>query len=130
MDRALCLLAGITFDIATPLTMVLAERTMLIERSSGEAASAEAPIWYLHGLGLLAQSDGTNTEYLMTDGLGSVRQMVGASGSVLLAQTFDPYGTLYGLPAVAQSFGGTSYGYTEEQSIRFYPSDRMYWLWI
>jgi hypothetical protein len=51
--------------------MVLAERTMLIERSSNEAASAEAPIWYLHGLGLVAQTDGTNTEYLMTPRLGA-----------------------------------------------------------
>jgi len=33
-------------------------------------------ILYLHGLGLVAQSDGTTTEYFGTDGLGSVRQVM------------------------------------------------------
>jgi hypothetical protein len=51
-----------TLDIGTPLTMVIAETT----RGSGT-------IHYLHGLGLVAQTDGTNVEFLMKDGLGSVR---------------------------------------------------------
>lgn len=48
-------------DVATPLTMVLVETT-----------GAET-IYYLHGLNLAAQSDGTSTEYFGYDGLGWVR---------------------------------------------------------
>jgi hypothetical protein len=48
-------------DVATPLTMVLAETT------------GQDSIYYLHGLDLVAQSDGTTTDYLAYDGLGSVR---------------------------------------------------------
>jgi len=44
--------------------MVLAETT------------GSTTIKYLHGLGPVAQSDGTNTNYLLNDGLGSVRQVV------------------------------------------------------
>src|SRR5690606_27295114 len=52
-------------------------------------------VTYLHGLGLVAQSDGTTTEYFASDGLGSVRQVMDEAGSPLLTQTFDPYGSLY-----------------------------------
>jgi len=58
--------------VATPLTMVLAETT------------GSDTILYLHGLGLVAQSDGTTTEYFSKDGLGSVRQMLDNSGDVLM----------------------------------------------
>jgi hypothetical protein len=47
---------------------------------------------YWHALDTLVQSNNTTTEYFAYDGLGSVRQLVGESGSVGLAQTFDPYG--------------------------------------
>jgi len=50
-------------DMATPLTMVLSET------SNGSTLS------YWQGLDVLAQSDGTQTEYLAYDGLGSVRQV-------------------------------------------------------
>ena len=75
-------------DIATPLTMVLAEQT-----------GTDPAIFYLHGFDLVAQSDGTTTEYFAYDGLGSVRQVADETGSPLLAQTFDPYGSLYARPA-------------------------------
>ncbi len=58
-----------TLDIATPLIMVLAEST-----------TGEDPIYYLHGLDLVAQSDTTSTEYFGYDGLGSVRQLTDESG--------------------------------------------------
>ena len=51
-------------DVATSLTMVVAE-------TSGSTTTS-----YLRGLGLVAQSDGTTTKYVLTDGLGSVRQVV------------------------------------------------------
>jgi hypothetical protein len=57
-----------------------------------ETTGTDPTIYYLHGLGLVAQSDGVSTEYFAYDGLGSVRQVADSSGDVLLAQTFDPYG--------------------------------------
>jgi len=58
-------------DVATPLTMVLAETT------------GQDSIYYLHGLDLVAQSDGTTTDYLAYDGLGSVRQVLDDVGAPL-----------------------------------------------
>jgi YD repeat-containing protein len=89
-------------DTAAPLTMVLAETT------------GPDTIYYLHGLGLVAQSDGTQTEYFAYDGLGSVRQVTDATGGVLLAQTFDPYGNAYARALDAAWTGGTRFGYTGE----------------
>jgi hypothetical protein len=71
------------FEPAVLMTMVLAETT------------GTETIYYLHGLDLVAQNDGVNTEYFGYDGLGSVRQMLDSSGSVLFTQAFDPYGNLY-----------------------------------
>jgi len=86
-------------DMATPLTMVLSETT------SGVTTK------YWHGLDLLAQSDGTDTEFLAYDGLGSVRQVTDATGLVQYAQTFDPYGNLYADSGV----NSTSYAFSGEQ---------------
>jgi RHS repeat-associated protein len=61
--------------------------------------------------GLVAQSDGTDTEYFAYDGLGSVRQVADSSGAVLLAQTYDPYGNLYASAGV----DSTAFGYAGEQ---------------
>ncbi|MBN1429228.1 MAG: hypothetical protein JXB07_12710 [Anaerolineae bacterium] len=67
---------------------------------------------YRHALDTLAQSDGTSVEYFGYDGLGSVRQLADASGSVTLAQTFDAYGNSYAKVDSAQSM----LGYTGEQT--------------
>ncbi len=85
-------------DMATPLTMVLAETT------------GTSTIRYLHGLDLVAQSDGTSTEYFAYDGLGSVRQVLDAAGLPLLTQTFDPYGNPYASTGINES----NWGYTGE----------------
>ncbi len=37
---------------------------------------------YLYGIGWIAQTDGTDTEYFLGDALGSVRQLTDASGAV------------------------------------------------
>lgn len=87
-------------DIATPLTMVLAETT------------GTETIYYLHGLDLIGQSDGASAEYFAYDGLGSVRQVLDDMGEVLLAQGFDPYGN----PYVHAGEGSTSWGFTGEQT--------------
>jgi RHS repeat-associated protein len=89
-----------TLDIGTPLTMVIAETT------------GSSSIYYLHGLGLVAQTDSTNVEYLAKDGLGSVRQVLNSSGSVLMSQTFDPYGNLYNRSGTNES----GFGWAGEQA--------------
>jgi RHS repeat-associated protein len=89
-------------DTAVPLTMVLSETT------------GPDTIYYLHGLGLVAQSDGADTEYFAYDGLGSVRQVTDATGGVLLAQTFDPYGNAYARTLDAEWTGGARFGFTGE----------------
>lgn len=68
--------------------------------------------YYLHGLDLVAESDGVSTEYVLDDGLGSVRQLANPTGSVLLAQTYDPYGNLYASAGTSQSH----IGYAGEQT--------------
>ncbi len=88
-------------DTATSLTMVLAETT------------GTETIRYLHGLDLVAQSDGASTEYFAYDGLGSVRQVLGGT-SVVMAQTFDPYGNPFGY--AGPSAAPTSFGFTGEQT--------------
>jgi RHS repeat-associated protein len=52
---------------------------------------------YLYGNGLdslLARFDGTNTVWYLTDRLGSVRQLVNTSGTVLDQLTYDSYGNI------------------------------------
>jgi RHS repeat-associated protein len=64
----------------------------------------------LFGLDLISQDDGTQTRYLLTDGLGSTRvEMVG--NVVETTTTYEPYGKL--LSQTGSS--GTTYGYTGEQ---------------
>ena len=87
-------------DVATSMTMVLAETT------------GSDTIFYLHGLDLIAQSDGTSTEYLLADGLGSVRQVVDSTGNPLMAQTYDPYGNRYAYGGPEERF--TVAGFTGE----------------
>lgn len=87
-------------DVATPLTMVLAETT------------GTSTIRYLHGLGLVAQSDGMTTEYFAKDGLGSVRQIVDPTNNVLMTQTFDPYGNLYSRDGADEA----NFGFAGEQT--------------
>jgi len=86
-------------DVATPLTMVLAETT------------SQDSIYYLHGLDLVAQSDGTTIDYLAYDGLGSVRQVLDDVSVPLLNQTFDPYGNLLARGGTGES----RFGFTGEQ---------------
>ncbi len=85
--------------VSAVLTMVLAETT-----------GTQPTIRYLHGLDLVAQSDGVSTEYFAYDGLGSVRQILNSAGSPLLTQTFDPYGNPYASTGVNES----NWGYTGE----------------
>jgi RHS repeat-associated protein len=65
---------------------------------------------YLFGLVLILQDNGSETRYLLADGLGSVRAEV-VSDTVGAVTTYSPYGNL-----LAQTgAGGTVYGFTGEQ---------------
>lgn len=65
---------------------------------------------YLYGAGRIAQYGANGAEYFLGDALGSVRQLVNASGNITLAKDYKPYGE------VLSSTGGgaTSYGFTGE----------------
>jgi RHS repeat-associated protein len=65
---------------------------------------------YLYGNELLAQDPGSNPEYFLTDGLGSVRQLVDALGNISLSQSFDPYGQLVNQIGT----GSSDFGFTGE----------------
>lgn len=62
-----------------------------------------------YGLGRIAQT-GTATEYILGDALGSVRQLTNSTGTVTLAKSYDPYGTVTHTNGAAQS----AYGFTSE----------------
>ncbi len=83
-----------SLDQASSLTQVLSDGTNT----------------YLYGVGRIAQESTSGEQYFLADALGSVRQLVDASGSVQTAKSFEPYGE------VLSSLGdGTSnYGFTGE----------------
>jgi RHS repeat-associated protein len=64
---------------------------------------------YLYGLGLVAQNDPGDIEYLFIDGLGSVRQIVRGDsfGQVTLTRSYDPFGSV--LTSVGN--GASAFGY-------------------
>lgn len=99
-DRVSQTVNGVTtnyvLDLASPLTQVLSDGTNT----------------YVYGVDRIAQISGTTTEYFLSDGLGSVRQLVDSTGNITLAKSYQPYGT------EASSIGGgsSSYGFTGEMT--------------
>ncbi len=67
---------------------------------------------YLYGNGRIAQYGDTGPEYFLTDGLGSVRQLVDNSGAVILTKNYQPFGE--GLNHVGNEY--SSYGFTGEMT--------------
>ena len=47
---------------------------------------------YVYGLGNLAQTDGSTTDYFLPDALGSTRQLVNADDQLTLIENYDPFG--------------------------------------
>jgi RHS repeat-associated protein len=91
-------------DVGLPLPQVLIAQ-------QGETTSR-----YLRGLSLLAEQRGTGAaawQYLLPDGLGSVRQVADPTGQVTLAQAYDPFGNLIRRSAA----GGqrSAYGFAGEE---------------
>jgi RHS repeat-associated protein len=69
---------------------------------------------YVHSpMGIFAQKDNSNAwEWMLGDGLGSLRSMADNTGAPLWAGNYAPYGTPFGEVGTDQ----TSYGFTGEQS--------------
>jgi RHS repeat-associated protein len=64
---------------------------------------------YLHLPGVIvAENASGETRYLLSDGLGSVRQAVDETAAVVASYEFDPYGN------PVDNMGGEPYGYTGE----------------
>jgi len=59
----------------------------------------------------LTQVNGSDTEYLLGDALGSVRQLTNAKGMVTLAKSYDPYGNV----SANDGTDSTAYGHTGEE---------------
>jgi hypothetical protein len=67
---------------------------------------------YTYGLGNLGQTSSTSTDYFLGDALDSTRQLTDASGSVALAQSYDPFGAALQSSGVTQ----TSFGFDGQQT--------------
>jgi len=68
---------------------------------------------YLFDMGTRPLAEyGTGWDYLLPDGLGSVRQLACGSGSVGPSQSYDPYGSLLS----TQSSSASLFGFTGEQA--------------
>ena len=97
-DRVSQTVAGVvttyTLDLAAGLTQVLADGTNT----------------YLYGNGRIAQDDGVDFTYFLTDALGSVRQLADDSGTVTLVKSYEPYGDALS----STGAGASSYGYAGE----------------
>jgi hypothetical protein len=53
---------------------------------------------------------GTSWEYLLPDALGSVRQIADANGTVLLSESYEPYGSVLNSSGSASSMLVWAYG--------------------
>ncbi|MBS3955315.1 MAG: RHS repeat protein [Methylomicrobium sp.] len=82
---------------------------------------------YNRSLGLISQRRGINSSYYLTDALGSVRQLAGASGNITDAYNYDGFGNVTSRTGVtnnAYQFAG-NWGYYQQNSLthigaRFY----------
>jgi YD repeat-containing protein len=81
-----------TQDLAAPLPVVLQSQT---------GANA---MQYVYALGTRPLAQHSEAwEYLLTDALGSVRQIVDADGNVTLAESYEPYGNVLSSAGTASS---------------------------
>jgi len=97
-DRVSQTVNGVTtdyvLDIASPLTQVLQDGTNT----------------YVYGVDRIAQMNGGVPEYFITDGLGSVRQLVDSTGAITMTRSYAPYGE-----TLSSAGGGVSvYQFTGE----------------
>jgi RHS repeat-associated protein len=84
--------------------------TFVMDLASGlTQALSDGAQDYIYGNGRIAQVNGTDTEYFLSDALGSVRQLTDSTGAVTLAQGYDPFGAInYTAGSAASSYGFTN----------------------
>ncbi|MBA3867525.1 MAG: hypothetical protein H0X30_00070 [Anaerolineae bacterium] len=84
-----------------------------LAQTLAETLNGTAVTRFVHGPhGIHAQKDATNNwEWMLQDGLGSVRVVVDNNGNVLESRQYDPYGGGFGTTGTNQ----TSYNFTGEQ---------------
>ncbi len=90
--------------------MIVSYRPILIAHALDLAASlpqvlGDGANTYLYGLGRIAQQNAGGSEYFLTDALGSVRQLVDASGTIVETEFFNPYGNLLDSSGTLTSYG-------------------------
>ena len=94
-----------TLNAGTPVRYVLDQAAGLVQVLS------DGSYTYLYGNDRLAQQSISETEYFLTDALGSVRQLVDSEGEITLNRSYDPYGNV-----LASSGSGVStFAFTGEQ---------------
>jgi YD repeat-containing protein len=78
-----------------------------------QAKTGTTATQYLYSLGTrpVAQYMPGAWQYLLADGLGSVRQIADASGHVILAESYQPYGTVLN----SSGSGSSIFAYAGEQ---------------
>jgi RHS repeat-associated protein len=85
--------------------------TYMLDKAAGlSQVLYDGTATYYYGLGRISQQKNGVSDYFLTDGLGSVRQLANQSGSVSFGQAFDPFGNSIG----RSGQGGSSYGYAGE----------------
>jgi hypothetical protein len=65
---------------------------------------------YLYGLGRIGELQPGGFLYHLGDALGSVRQLMDASGEVKLARSYEPYGSVLS----SSGNGGSAFAFTGE----------------
>ena len=94
-----------TLNAGTPTVYVLDQAAGLVQVLS------DGSYTYLYGNDRIAQQSVSETEYFLTDALGSVRQLTNSEGEITLNRSYDPYGNV-----LASSGDGESvYAFTGEQ---------------
>jgi RHS repeat-associated protein len=74
---------------------------------------------YIYGVGNLSQINGSNTDYFLTDALGSTRQLVNAADQLTLAENYDPFGnTIASMGSDSSIFGFTGQQ-TDSSSLQY-----------
>jgi RHS repeat-associated protein len=83
-----------TLDLSGGLTQVLYDETKS----------------YVYGLDLLSQQTTSTEEYLLRDGLGSIRQLTEQSSAITMFNSYEPYGEIFS----SSGSGSSSYGFAGE----------------
>ena len=101
-----------SFRIAALTTEFVLDENTAYVRILGEVRSDGGERLYAYGPeGFTVQlAVGGNVEYPLLDGLGSVRQLTDASGTVILSRSYDAYGAV----RLATGMGSSRLGYTGE----------------